>query len=207
MRRCLCLLVVALAACSDARSSSSGEPQRVEVTLSPSDRAWLEQVLERKLGLREAVAAREPARVLEPAVEPIALRVPIDTKMRLIDDGPVALATYNSGGKMYEGVQVETDEGWQRHGPWQAWHADGTPWESGTYVQGREHGLWEWWYENGNLQARGEYDEGRRVGAWSYHHENGTVMARGSYDLGRPIGVWTVFDESGALVSEKDHGR
>jgi hypothetical protein len=204
-------LLVVSAACSDA--GGRGEPQRVEVTLSPADRAWLEELVDRKLGLREPGLAQrralaleqEPIEVQEPLVEPAAYRIPADTKMHLVDDGPVALATYNSGGKMYEGSQIETEAGWERHGPWQAWHDDGQLWESGTYYQGEEHGLWEWWYENGQPQARGEYDEGQRVGPWTYNHENGAVMAQGAYDHDRPIGLWTVFAEDGTLVSETDH--
>jgi hypothetical protein len=198
-----------LAACSDA---GRGEPQRVEVTLSPADRAWLEELVDGKLGLRAPALARRHALALEQEpieeqelVEPAAYRIPVDRKMRLVDDGPVALATYNSGGKLYEGSQIETEAGWERHGPWQAWHDDGQLWEAGTYYEGEEHGLWEWWYANGQPQARGEYDEGRRVGPWTYYHENGVVMAQGAYDHDRPIGLWTVHDESGVLVSETDH--
>lgn len=212
MRRFEFLLpCLTFAACSDPRSADpSAEPQRVEVTLSAGDRAWIEGLLEQKLGLREPVVARggmhEPEESEEEVlVESAAWRVPVDKKMRLVDDGPVALATYNSGGKMYEGSQIETEAGWERHGPWQAWHDDGQLWESGTYYQGEEHGLWEWWYENGQPQARGEYDEGQRVGPWTYYHENGAVMAQGAYDHDRPIGLWRVLDENGALVSETDH--
>lgn len=210
MRLTLLVPVLALlVACSDARGRDAAAPQRVEVTLGKEDRAWLEALLEREFGRREPLAPRATlAAVVEPVlggVEPATWQVPVDTKMRLVDDGPVALATYNGGAKMYEGGQIETDAGWVRHGPWQAWHADGSPWEAGTYFEGEEHGLWEWWYENGNAQARGDYDLGARVGAWIYYHENGTVMAQGSYDHDRPIGVWSVFDEQGALVSETDH--
>lgn len=204
-------LLVLAGACSDARGRGAGaEPERVEVTLSPADRAWIEELVERKLGPREPLQAERRALAPEEPVEaelavPAAYRLPVDRKMRLVDDGPIALATYNGGAKMYEGSQIETDSGWVRNGPWQAWYGDGQLWESGTYFEGQEHGLWEWWYENGNPEARGDYDRGQRVGPWTYYHENGAVMAQGVYDHDRPIGVWLVHDENGALVSETDH--
>lgn len=202
-----------LSACSDARGrGESAEPQRIEVTLSAADRVWFEELVERKLGQREPAPSQRRALALEEApsaaeelVESVAWSVPVDTKMRLVDDGPVALATYLNGGKMYEGSQIETDAGWVSHGPWQAWYDDGQPWESGAYHEGKEHGPWEWWYENGNPQARGDFERGKRIGYWTYYHENGALMAQGSYDLDRPIGVWSVYDENGALVSETDH--
>jgi hypothetical protein len=195
-------LVVLLSLCSSAciLPVQSAPPGEFVVRLAPEDRALLENLV------RHA-AVGEPEHALEP-LERVPSResapLPRDS-MRLVTEGPIAMASYNSGAPLYNGVQVLHEGRWVRDGAWRAWHADGNPWEEGAYRRGEEHGPWRWWYEGGTLQAQGTFDEGLHTGAWTYYHPNGEVLAAGRYERGRPVGRWVTFDEHGNLLSEREH--
>lgn len=196
------LLAAPCLACLAPYAPPPAPSTSLEVHLAPEDRALLERLV---AGLtregREVVPAPAPERKV--GARP-ALRA--DTRNQLVTQGPVTLATYSSGRPMFEGTQIEGPGGWQRHGPWRAWHPDGKPWEEGAYDHELPHGPWRWWYEDGSLQATGTFERGRRVGDWVYYHPNGKPWAEGRHDDDRPVGLWRVYDESGALLSETDHG-
>jgi hypothetical protein len=178
-------------------------PATLELRLAPEDRALLERLV---TGLASDARGNVPT----PAPATLEARrpsVPRDTRNRLVTDGPVTLATYTSGRTMFEGAQIEGPDGWQRHGPWRAWHPEGQPWEEGAYDRERPHGPWRWWYEDGTLQAEGAFELGLRVGEWVYYHPNGKPWAEGRHADDRAVGLWRVYDESGALLSEIDHGE
>jgi len=177
-------------------------PAPLEVRLAREDRELFEQLLAR-LG-EPGNGARMPQPMVRESGPP---PVPRDTRNRLVTAGPVTLATYSSGRTMFEGSQIEGPQGWQRHGPWRAWHPDGKPWEEGAYDRERPHGPWRWWYEDGTLQAVGTFEHGVRVGPWSYYHPNGELWAEGMHADDRAVGVWRMYDESGALLSALDHGE
>jgi len=205
MRRSL-LLAVLLApssACIAVPPPAAPAPATLELRLAPEDRALLERLVAGlPSGAHRLTPAPTPA-TLEARLPP----VPSDTRNRLVTEGPVTLATYTSGRTMFEGAQVEGPVGWQRHGPWRAWHPDGQTWEEGAYDRERPHGPWRWWYEDGTPQAVGAFELGRRVGEWVYYHPNGMRWAEGRHADDRSVGVWRVYGEDGALLSEVDHGE
>lgn len=213
--RALSLLVLLLSATACGPSSprggqTSGAPAQVEAEqeLELDDQELLEPARIELEPTEAEVGVEDPRPAPLAGSHPDAAREPPSARtMELVHDGPLARATYGGGKPMYTADQLETDEGWKRHGTWQAWHEEGQLWEAGSYYLGKPHGLWEWWYENGEPQARGDYDEGLHVGPWTYFHENGQVMASGVYESDRPVGVWRIYDEAGNLVSEADRGR
>ena len=210
------LLLLSTAACAEASVPAPAivaAPASITVSLSGEDKAWLAEVvaegrqpegptfvcdspfpLEQPLGMWRS----------EPAREDVSLRGPEDVpdKMRLVTEGPITSASYNSGAELFEGQQVLRDGEWVRDGAWRAWRADGKPWEEGAYRAGEEDGPWRWWYENGNPQALGGFADGKHVGGWTYYHENGFVLAEGVYDDDRPVGAWRTYHEGGTLHSE-----
>ena len=69
-------------------------------------------------------------------------------------------------------------DGTTLHGPYQAWHADGT------------------------LAALGMFEHGERVGEWTYWHANGQMAAYALYEAGEPAGGWLYWDERGELLPD-----
>jgi len=217
-RPSLSWLLVLLPACAEASVPAPvvvAAPESIEVRLSEDDKAWLAEVIADgpSPGGREPTCGDLPdlsrADQLgrwrsEPTRRETSLRSPDDVpdKMRLVTDGPVASASYNTGAALYEGAQVQVGDEWVRDGGWRAWHADGQPWEEGAYRGGEEDGPWRWWYDNGSPQALGTFADGKHVGGWTYYHENGYVMAEGVYEDDRPVGAWRTYHDSGALHSE-----
>lgn len=194
-------LAVPALACITVPPQAPATPGALELRLAPEDRALLERLV---AGLQRDARELVPAPVVRERGAP---PVPRDTRNRLVTAGPVTLATYSSGLPMFEGTQIEGPDGWQRHGPWHAWHPDGKPWEEGAYDHEQPHGPWKWWYEDGTLQAVGTFELGRRVGEWQYFHPNGRLWAEGRHAQDRAVGVWRVYDEAGVLQSEIDHGE
>ncbi|HEX6883485.1 MAG TPA: toxin-antitoxin system YwqK family antitoxin [Planctomycetota bacterium] len=201
-------LVLISAACAEASVPApvvAAPPESIEVRLSDEDKAWLAELIDP--GRQPASAEREsvPTARSEPRRRrDVGLGGPDDVrdKMRLVTEGPVTSASYNTGSALYEGQQVLVEDEWVREGGWRAWHPDGKPWEEGAYRGGEEEGPWRWWYENGNVQALGTFADGEHVGGWTYYHENGYVLAEGVYEGDRPVGLWRTYHDSGALHSE-----
>jgi len=203
-----CVTAPAPAPAAPAPATPTPAASTLELRLAPEDRALLAALVER-LALRGDSAAPARPSDVEPRVHADLARplVPRDTRNLLVSEGPLALATYTGGQVMYQGTQIESPQGWERHGPWRAWHPDGQPWEEGAYEHEQPHGPWRWWYEDGTLQAEGSFEHGRHVGPWRYFHPNGALWAEGRHADDRPVGLWRVYDESGARVSEFDHGE
>jgi len=202
-RAFLSLVPLLAAACVTAPPPApAAVPAQLELRLAAEDRALVERLLARLEATSQAGAALVPPRA---ALERRP-SVPRDTRTQLGVTGPVTFATHVTGAKMYEGAQIERDGRWLRHGAWQAWYADGTPWEEGAYDEEQPDGPWRWWYEDGTPQAQGRFARGLRVGPWTYYHPNGRVWAEGRHESDRPVGVWRVYGEQGELVSEHDHG-
>ena len=63
---------------------------------------------------------------------------------------------------------------WIRHGPFHAYHENGTLASEGTYEHGAEHGEWRDYHHNGQLAAKGNYEHGNEIGNWQYWNEDGT---------------------------------
>lgn len=201
-------ILVLLPACAEASVPAPAvvaPPESIEVRLSEDDRAWLADLIAE--GRQPARTGREPAPTARS--EPRGARRPellgpddVPDKLRLVTEGPVTSASYNTGAALFEGAQVLLGDEWVREGGWRAWHADGKPWEEGAYRGGEEDGPWRWWYESGSPQALGTFADGKHVGGWTYYHENGYVMAEGVYEDDRPVGLWRTYHDSGALHSE-----
>ncbi len=68
----------------------------------------------------------------------------------------------------------EAGDRWIRHGPFFAYHDDGTPASRGIYDHGHEQGVWQDFHPNGQLAAEGSYDKGEKVGDWRYWLADGT---------------------------------
>jgi hypothetical protein len=209
------LIVVSLGACLEARPGGAGPnpPGAIEVRLAEEDKAWLAELFSDLHGptgsetsAREE-AARQPAATARPVARGRRAAGPkgaddVQDKMRLVVDGPITSASYNTGAALYQGEQALADGKWVRHGLWRAWHSDGKPWEEGAYHDGEEDGPWRWWYEDGTPLATGTFERGRHVGGWTYYHSSGQVMAEGAYEDDRPVGAWRTYHENGALHSE-----
>jgi hypothetical protein len=88
----------------------------------------------------------------------------------------VAEIPYASGSVRFRYARylAEAGDRWVRHGPFLAYHPDGTPASRGTYDHGREQGAWQDFHPNGQLAAEGAYDKGEKVGAWRYWLADGT---------------------------------
>ena len=119
-----------------------------------------------------------------------------------------------------------TSAGVVRHGPYAAFHDDGSVSESGTYRNGARHGVFEQWYANGNKQSVGEYRDGQRTGRWVFFdarglvqrtehrkdgvlegpytvlHTDGSVAEMGSYHRGHLHGPYQEHNTSGVVVAE-----
>lgn len=91
------------------------------------------------------------------------------------------------------------DGGWVRHGPFEAWHPDGTPRARGAFRDGLQDGEWVQWHASGREGSRGVWSAGAKEGPWTYRREDGTLLARGSYARGEPSGPWTHWLPDGSL--------
>ena len=120
-----------------------------------------------------------------------------------LHDGEVLEAWYEDGTLEFRGYQVRDEAGrWVRHGPWEAWHANGTLHEVGAYEDDEEIGVWQWFHENGARMATGEMVDGKRIGSWTYWHDNGNVWMNATYADGVANGPWTNYHEDGSLAAQ-----
>jgi antitoxin component YwqK of YwqJK toxin-antitoxin module len=108
------------------------------------------------------------------------------------------LAHYASGGLETESEEVLVDGAWVRHGPFTAWHEDGTRKAVGGFFEGEQDGDWTQWYANGVQGSRGAWVRGAKDGPWAYWHENGAQLATGSYRETR-AGPWVMWRADGSV--------
>ncbi len=102
------------------------------------------------------------------------------------------------------------------------WFEDGTPWQSGAYLQGEglptsgdtdygglgfrrfyytKTGVWTTWHENGKVESKVQYERDERNGAAEYYAENGTLVARGQTRMDKATGKWEFWHANGLLLA------
>jgi antitoxin component YwqK of YwqJK toxin-antitoxin module len=89
----------------------------------------------------------------------------------------VEIAVYDEAGRLSKVSRWSERE---RHGKWEAFYPDGSPWSVHHYANGVQVGAYQTWHPNGQPFISGQYDAD-----------------------GTPSGTWRFFDESGALVREE----
>ena len=89
----------------------------------------------------------------------------------------IAEIPYESGVVRFRYSRYVSADGlrWIRHGPFFAYHEDGSLASEGSYEHGQEHGLWRDYHLNGKLAAEGEYTHGNKTGAWRFWSESGVL--------------------------------
>lgn len=98
----------------------------------------------------------------------------------VIEGDTVEIALYDEAGHL---SKISRWSEGQRHGKWEAFYPDGTPWSMHQYQDGRQVGPYQTWHPNGKPFIKGQYD-----------------------DSGSAVGTWRFFDETGALIREEDGG-
>ncbi len=157
--------------------------------------------------LRQPVPATNAAAAIPVAAQPAKRR---ESGSSEASDYPnevfedlVAIGHYPNGAVEFFAHRIpDGTGGWRLHGPWQAWHDNGTKHELGAYRHDEEDGPWAWWYANGQMMAQGSFVNGERDGSWLFWHENGSVMMEGAYASGQGTGLWTTYHENGLKMAE-----
>ena len=89
----------------------------------------------------------------------------------------IAEIPYDDGSIHFRYSRYLSEDGlrWIRHGPFVAYHSNGSIASEGSYENGHEHGLWRDYHANGRLAAEGLYDHGAEIGEWKFWNEDGSV--------------------------------
>ncbi len=98
----------------------------------------------------------------------------------VVDGDTVKIAVYDESGRL---SKVSRWSEGQRHGKWEAFYPDGTPWSVHHYQNGVQVGPYQTWHPNGTPFITGQYD-----------------------DRGTATDTWRFFDESGTLIREEEGG-
>jgi hypothetical protein len=107
------------------------------------------------------------------------------------------------------------DGAYVRHGPFEAFYADGTRRAAGEYRSGARSGAWTTFHANGALESRGAYLDDAAEGVWIWRQADGALDAErtGVYEAGLRIDAWPeegVFEgplrSGGSMKSEFAHG-
>lgn len=93
----------------------------------------------------------------------------------------IAEIPFEDGGVRFRYSRRLSSDGsrWIRHGPFVAYHPNGSVASEGTYDNGMETGVWRDYHENGKLAAEGSYAEGKGVGTWRYWNSEGVEIEAG----------------------------
>ncbi|MCB0056571.1 MAG: hypothetical protein KDE45_06095 [Caldilineaceae bacterium] len=83
------------------------------------------------------------------------------------------------------------------HGDFIAYHPNGQPAVTGSYVHGKPNGTWRRWYENGKLASVHRYVLGEMDGNYTQFFENGDKAREGSFKRGGPEGDQRIYFKGG----------
>jgi antitoxin component YwqK of YwqJK toxin-antitoxin module len=119
-------------------------------------------------------------------------------------------------------VVILSENGWMRHGQYDAYFNDGTLRASGRYENGRMEGKWQYFHYEGHIVEHGSFRDSKRVGHWQFYtytgelkresedldgwrhgytknyFENGSVESEGMFEHGMPVGIWRFYEPDGA---------
>lgn len=85
------------------------------------------------------------------------------------------------------------------NGPTITFYADGSPKDSGQYVNDIKEGLWKEWNKNGQPESMGSFVHNVQQGEWQYYHPNGQRSTREVYANSKVIKL-ECYDEQGKLT-------
>ena len=91
----------------------------------------------------------------------------------------------------------------RRSGQWQWTSFDGTPEESGSFVDDVESGLWVKHFASGGVEEETEMVSGKPHGSYRLFHRSGSLAVAGRYEMGQRVGSWFDYDEGGGLTRER----
>ncbi len=74
-----------------------------------------------------------------------------------------------------------------QHGPYLAWHPNGTVAESGRYANGERHGVWTRFWQSGGRRAQANFENGREHGVLFFWDELGRQQREIRYEHGEPV--------------------
>lgn len=95
-------------------------------------------------------------------------------------------------------MRRETYRNGSSHGPFEAFHPDGSPRCTGTMEMSVEHGAWTYGYEGGQKRAEGAWDYSEPTGPWTFWYPDGRKAAEGTFDGGIRVGTWRAWTPDGA---------
>lgn len=117
----------------------------------------------------------------------------------------------------------------QLHGPFIAWHKNGTVAQQGQYVLGKQDSTWYAWHENGAIAGRSQWLMGVPEGWQTQFYPNGQLrlqqkfvdgvldslaaafysngepLYQREYDMGQPVGTWSTYYTDGKDESLQDY--
>lgn len=74
-----------------------------------------------------------------------------------------------------------------QHGPYLAWHPNGTVAESGRYANGQRQGVWTRFWQSGGRRAQANFESGREHGVLLVWDELGRQQREIRYEHGEPV--------------------
>ena len=93
-------------------------------------------------------------------------------------------------------------DGAVRHGPYNAWYADGKMKEEGKYEDGKKVGMWIRYHKNGKKAHQVPYKNDKMDGMWVKWDPKGRKIQEGKYVNGGREGVWKDWFEDGKIKTE-----